>query len=211
MPTFEQAREWYSGADSVHDFDHIRRVYRMAERLGPGEGADMELLHAAVLLHDAQGSAPGQSGRRSHHLASAEFAGGILSAEGWPEERIAAVQHCIRAHRFRGTGEGPETAEARVLFDSDKLDVIGAIGVARVIGYCAIRGQPFYAQPSAQFLETGEKEPGEAHTAYHEYLFKLRKIKDVLFTPAARALALERDAYLAEYFKRLGEEIEGIR
>jgi uncharacterized protein len=209
MPSIEEARGWYAATDAVHDFDHILRVYHMAERLGPLEGADMGILRAAALLHDAEGTAPGSVERKSHHLASAEFAARVLTAEGWTEERIAAVQHCIRAHRFRGTGEGPQSPEARVLFDADKLDVLGAVGVARTVAYATLNHQPVYAEPSARFLSSGELEPGEPHSAYHEYLFKLRKIKDRMFTVAARALAEERDAYLAEYFNRLGRDMRG--
>ncbi len=209
MPSIEQARGWYSSSDPVHDFDHILRVYRMAERLGPAEGADLRILRAAALLHDAEGTMPGSAERSSHHLASADFAARVLAEEGWGEEDIAAVQHCIRAHRFRGTGEGPQTAEARTLFDADKLDVLGAVGVARVVAYAALNGQPVYAQPSAQFLASGVKEPGEPHSAYHEFLFKLVKIKERLFSAAAREIAVEREAYLSEYFQRLAAEMDG--
>ncbi len=211
MLTLEQARDWYQDADPVHDFDHIRRVFHMAERLAEAEGADLEIVRAAALLHDAEGSAPGGEERMSHHHRSAAFAADVLKAEGWPAERSAAVQHCIRAHRFRSDGETPQTLEARILFDADKLDVLGAIGVARVVAYAALNGQPFYAQPSPSFLANGEKEPGEMHSAYHEYIFKLRKIKDRLFTPTARAFALERDAYLEQYFQQLQAELTGER
>ncbi len=209
-PTLQQARAWYQDADPIHDFEHVERVYRMAETLAKSEGADIEIVRAAALLHDAEGSASGAETRTSHHHRSAEFAGQILSQAGWPAGRIAAVQHCIRAHRFRSDGESPKTLEAQVLFDADKLDVLGAIGVARVIGYAALNHQPFYAQPSARFIESGEKEPGEPHSAYHEYLFKLRKIKDLLYTPKARELAQERDHYLHGYFQRLWAELSGI-
>jgi uncharacterized protein len=205
----EQARTWYTGADAVHDFDHVLRVYKMAERLGPAENADMEIVRAAALLHDAQGSTPGGDERLSHHLASAAFAADILTAEGWPLERIEAVQHCIRAHRYRDDREPPETIEAKVLFDADKLDVLGAIGVARVVGYALLAGQPIIAEPSEQFLKTGVKLPGEPHSAYHEYLFKLRNIKDRLFTASARKLAVERHAYLTQYFEQLKGEFNG--
>jgi uncharacterized protein len=211
MPTIEQAQGWYAEADPVHDFDHVLRVYRMAERLAKEEGADLEIVQAAALLHDAEGSAPGSETRKSHHHRSADFAGTVLTLEGWPVERIAAVQHCIRAHRFRNDGDTPQTLEARILFDADKLDVLGAIGVARTIAYATLNNQPFYAQPSRQFLETGEKEPGEPHSSYHEYLFKLRKIKDLLFTPSARALAIDRDTYLKQFFLQLAEELNGER
>jgi len=209
MPTLRQARDWYAQADSVHDFDHVLRVYHLAEELAHIEGADLEIVRAAALLHDAEGSHPAGEGRKSHHHESAAFAEEILRAEGWPTERIAAVPHCIRAHRYRSDGEHPATLEAKVLFDADKLDVLGAIGVARVIAYAAIRGTPFYAPPSEKFLQTGVEEDGEPHSAYHEYLFKLRKVKARLFTRRAVSMAEERERYLAEYFTRLIEEIEG--
>ena len=211
MPTIEQARAWYTQADPVHDFDHVLRVYRMAERLAAAEGADLEIVRAAALLHDTGETTPGAEERSSHHFAAADFAAQVLQAEGWPTERIAAVQHCIRAHRFRDNRQPPATPEAKVLFDADKLDVLGAIGVARAVAYATLAGEPVYAKPSARFLQSGEKDPGEPHSVYHEYLFKLRKIKDRLFTPTARALAVERDAYIAQYFEQLQAELNGER
>jgi len=209
MPTLEQVRPYYASADPVHDFDHILRVLALAERIGLAEGADLEILRAAVLLRDASGAAPNDpEGRTTHQHASAEIAREVLWAEGWPEERIAAVQHCIRAHRFRGT-EAPQSLEAKILFDCDKLDVLGAIGVARTVAYAALAGEPLTGMPSEKFLATREKEPGEPHTPYHEFLFKLSRLKDRLYTPTARALAADRHRYLAEYFDRLALEVKG--
>jgi len=209
MPSLEQARAWYSHSDAVHDFDHILRVYRMAEKLAQAEGADLEIVRAAALLHDAEGTTPGADSRAEHHHASAGFAAEVLGAEGWSAERITAVQHCIRAHRFRDRSEPPQTLEAKILFDADKLDVLGAIGVARVIGYATLAGQPWYAEPSEQFLRSGQEMPGEAHSSYHEHLFKLRKVRERMFTAAARQIADERLRYLDEFFKRLIAEWNG--
>jgi uncharacterized protein len=207
MPTIEQARTWYTNSDPVHDFDHILRVYRMSERLALAEGADLEIVRAAALLHDAEGSNPDDAAKRAtHHHASADFAAQVLTAEGWQPQRIAAVQHCIRAHRFRDTSEPPQTLEAEIIFDADKLDAIGAVGVARVIAYSARASRPFYAPPSEQFLLTGKKEAGEAHTSYHEHLFKLSKIKQRMFTKTGKAIAEERHQYLEEFFNRLVAE-----
>jgi uncharacterized protein len=211
LPDIEQARSLYASADAVHDFDHVLRVYRMAERLALAEGADLEIVRAAALLHDAEGTMPGADSRTDHHLASAEAAAEVLRLEGWGPERIAAVQHCIRAHRYRDTSEPPRTIESKVLFDADKLDVLGAIGVARVIAYATLAGQPWYAGPSEQFKQTGKEEPGEPHSSYHEHLFKLRKVRDRMFTATARAIATERLRYLDEYFERLIDEWDGKR
>ncbi len=212
MPDIETARSWYASADAVHDFDHVLRVYRMAERLARAEGADLEIVRAAALLHDAEGAAPGEGSlRENHHHASADFAARILKAEGWSAERIAAVQHCIRAHRYRDRSEPPQTIEAKILFDADKLDVLGAIGVARVIAYATLDGKPFYHPPSPQFLETGQEQSGEPHSAYHELLFKLRKVRQRMFTATARRIAARRLRYLDGYFERLIDEWDGKR
>jgi uncharacterized protein len=212
MPTIEQASEWYTDTDPVHDFGHIQRVYWMAEKIGSAENADMEIVRAAALLHDAEDSAPGGDGseRANHHNASALFARRILEAEGWSEERIARVQHCIRAHRFRGKEEPPSSIEAKAIFDSDKLDVLGAVGVARTIAYAVLDHKPVYSEPSLQFIQTGKEIPGELHSSYHEYLFKLSKVKDRLFTATGKKIAEQRHAFLVEYYERLANEMKGL-
>ena len=206
MPTIAEASLWYPANDPTHGFAHIRRVYALCERLGQEEGTDLKILRAAALLHDAES---GFDVREEHHLASARFARQILYAKGWPDDQISAVQHCIRAHRFRDNTETPKTLEAKILFDADKLDVIGAVGGARTIAFDVVVNQPIFAEPSPRFLETGEKEPGEPHSSYHEYLFKLSKIKDRLYTSTAQALANERHQFMAEYFYRLAAEERG--
>jgi uncharacterized protein len=210
--TLETARAWYNDADPVHDFSHIERVYHMATRLAKAEGANLDIVQAAALLHDAEGSAPGEdnhSGRANHHLSSAEFARQILLQANWPEDRIEAVQHCIRAHRFRSGREEPKTIEAKVLFDADKLDVLGAIGAARTIAYAVLDGQPVFAEVSEQFRKTGEKLPGEPHSSYHEYIFKLRNVKSRMFTETGKKIARSRHQYLANFYKRLQKEYKG--
>ena len=215
MLTLEDARAWYSGEDSVHGFDHIQRVCRLAQRLAQEESADQEIVYAAALLHDAQEPerpdrvAVGLGGRQEHHHTSANFARQVLQAEGWPAERAEAVLHCIRAHRFRDPSERPATLEAQVLFDADKLDAIGAVGAARAIAFSAQNGAPFYAPPSPAFLTKGQLEPGELHSAYHEYLYKLSRLKERLFTSAARNLAEERHQVMAAFFARLQQEAQG--
>ena len=208
MISVELARTWYPEEDSVHGFDHILRVYQMACRLAQEEGADLEIVAAAALLHDAQPleNLPANT-RQDHHLTSTQFAAQILEREGWPADRIKAVQHCIRAHRFRDDSQQPETLEAQVLFDADKLDAIGAIGVARAIAYAAQKGQPAFFEPSNDFLTSGNRQSGEPHSAYHEYIFKLSILKDRLFTVTAKQIASERHQYMVDFFNRLRLEL----
>ena len=213
MPTVETARAWYPQNDPVHGFDHILRVYRMAERLALAEGADMEIVQAAALLHDVSGGQPSaESGhRKTHQHTAADFARQVLQSEAWADDRIQAVEHCIRAHRFRDEREPPQTIEAQVLFDADKLDAIGAIGAIRAIGYAILAEQPLHSEPSQHFLETGEKEPGEPHTPYHEHLFKLHKLKDRMFTRSGRALAEKRHIFLVAFFEQWQAELRAER
>ncbi len=208
MPTIEQAREWYPADDPVHGFDHVLRVMRIAERLGAQLGADLEVVRSAALLHDAAGAMPGGHGRESHEKDSAALARSVLESEGWEADRIEAVLHCIRAHRYRGR-EMARSLEAQVLFDADKLDVLGAFGVARTIGYAIQAGQPVYAEPSQQFLESGELELDEPHSAYHEYLYKLRKVEARLHTEPARRMAAARQGVMKAFFEQLAAEARG--
>ncbi|MBL6964986.1 MAG: HD domain-containing protein [Anaerolineales bacterium] len=221
MPSIETARSWYLRTDPVHGFDHILRVFRMAEQLAEAEGADIEIVRAAALLHDVDGSqqpalreneGSAISGQRKmHQHSAANFARQILQSENWAEARIQAVEHCIRAHRFRDEREQPQTIEAQVLFDADKLDAIGAIGAVRSIGYAVLAEQPLHAKLSQQFLETGEKEPNEPHTPYHEHLFKLSKLKDRMFTASGRTLAEERHNFLEAFFEQWQAELRSER
>ncbi|MFH1632959.1 MAG: HD domain-containing protein [Chloroflexota bacterium] len=163
---------------------------------------------AAALLHDAAGPGSGNY-RLEHHHASAAFARQVLATEGWPEERIRAVEHCIRAHRFRHQSEPPQTLEAKIIFDADKLDSIGAVGAVRAISYSVHARQLMYGNLSEQFVKTGEKELGEPHTPYHEFGFKLTKLKDRMYTPTARGMAKDRHHFLEAFFARLQAELEG--
>ena len=218
MPTIEEARRWYPADDPVHGFDHVLRVYQLAEHLALAEGADLEIVRAAALLHDAAppDDHPGESGtvviagRIQHHQAAAQFARQVLRERGWPDERIAAVQHAIRAHRFRDDSEQPQTLEAMVLFDADKLDAIGAIGAARAVAYAAQHHQPAYATPSEHFRQSGQTEPGESHSAYHEYIYKLSKLIDRFYTVSGRRLAEVRHRRMSAFFEQLAAEVSGI-
>lgn len=208
MPTLEEAREYYPADDPVHGLSHVLRVYRLCELIGQKENADLRILRAAALLHDVEGDV---DFREDHHLAAAAFADRTLRQEGWEEEDIQAVLHCIRSHRFRDNQEEPETLEAQILFDADKLDAIGAVGVARAVAYAIRAGMDVYAPPSPHYLRTGELAEGESQTVAHEYLFKLRHIKDRIYTKTGRALAEERHQRMVDFFEGWMEEIGEYR
>jgi len=200
----EEARSHYEGADAVHDFDHVLRVLALAERLAEAEGANLEIVRTAALLHDM---ARGQGDRLAtdHAQAGAEMARRLLS--GQPPEKVDAVAHAIAAHRFR-TDPAPQTVEARVLHDADKLDAIGAIGVARAFAYGGHEGQCLWAEVRSGYQETVDTR--REHTPVHEYHMKLVKIRDRLLTDSARRLAEERHAFMVAFFARLDLEVRGL-
>jgi len=206
MLTIELARTLYPAADSAHDFDHVLRVVKLAEHIARCEGAQVDIVRAAALLHDV-GLAEGRAG---HEASSARRARAILREHGYDEEFIEAAAHAIESHRFRA-GPAPRTLEARVLFDADKLDSIGAIGVARAFAFGGQRGQKLWADvsPAEADLMNGVGADPDQHTAVHEYHVKLKKIKDRLLTAAGRAIAAERHAYMAGFYEQLNREVKG--
>jgi uncharacterized protein len=203
--SIEEARQHYRGSDAVHDFDHVLRVLALAERLAPAEGADEEIVRAAVLLHDVARDERGEARGVDHAQAGAERARLLLA--GQPAERVEAVAQAIAAHRFR-RGPAPDTPEARVLHDADKLDAIGALGVARAFAFGGRAGQRLWAEVPPGYGE-GEVARGE-HTPVHEYHMKLTRIQDRLLTEGARQIARERHAFMVAFFERLELEVRGL-
>lgn len=208
MITIAEARRLYEGADAVHDFDHVLRVHRLAERIARAEGADLSIVRAATLLHDicrAEGAATGGD----HAALGAKRAREILT--GQPDATVAAVVHAVAAHRFR-TDPEPATLEARVLFDADKLDAIGAVGVARAFAYGGAQGQRLWAPHESVDLDRWDAEGDDLadHTPVHEFVVKLSRIRDRLFTPTASAIAVDRHDVMVAYFERLSQEVQGV-
>jgi len=208
----EQARQYYDQADSAHDFDHILRVLHLVERIGVAEGADMEILRTAALLHDI-GRAEEIRDGVCHAEIGAEKAREVLAE--WPPDKVEAVAHAIATHRFRNDA-APQTLEARILYDADKLDCIGAIGVARAYAVGGLMGQRLWAGVDPEYLQTrwenkalAREDLSSDHTPVHEFAFKLSRIKDTLFTPTAKKIAEERHRFMAEFYRRLEAEVKG--
>jgi uncharacterized protein len=227
----EAARQLYERAGSGHDFDHALRVLQVARRIALAEGADLAIVSAAALLHDiGEGE-----GRKDHHLLGAAMTREILREQ--PPEFVDAVAHAIEAHRFRAD-PAPRTLEARVVSDADKLDAIGAIGVARVFAHAGSRGTALWrepwreiasvstsapppsktqdareeesrpvADPASLDASTGPRLLGAGYTPVHEYVYKLRRIPEHLYTSTARAMAAGRMEFMQYFFDRLDREM----
>lgn len=209
--TIEQARPLYAGSDSAHDFEHILRVMRMAEYLAQHEGGDVEICCAAALLHDIArheedtSAGQGEPVVMDHAQVSAEDARAFLLQNGADKEFAARVAEAIRSHRFRGTMQ-PETLEAKILYDADKLDSIGAIGVARAYAVCGVLNQKLFSEPKADAVATRQQHNAE-HTPVDEFNVKLKHLRDRFFTPSARKIADERHAYMVGFFQELTKEV----
>jgi uncharacterized protein len=205
MITIEFARSLYpADADSAHDFDHVLRVVTLADRIAQAEGADRDVVRAAALLHDIGLD----EGRAGHEASAARRATEIMSEQGYTENFCAAVAHAIESHRFR-SGPMPQTLEAQVLFDADKLDAIGAIGVARAFAFGAYRGQKLWGVVPPDYVDQPAGADPSQHTAVHEFHVKLSKIKDRMFTTTGKQIAAERHTFMVKFYEQLDREVRG--
>jgi uncharacterized protein len=206
--SIDDARRLYVAGGGGHDFDHVLRVLALAERIAAAEGADLAVVRTAALLHDVAES----EDRDAHHRLGAQRARELLAGE--PQAFVDAVAHCIEAHRFRHDPQ-PQTLEAQVLSDADKLDSIGAIGVARAFAYGEAAGTALWRKSLAEIerenvdARRGPQELGEDYTPSHEFVAKLDRIPDRLRTRVAREIAEERRRFMRAFFERLDREALG--
>ena len=215
--TVAEAQQLYAAGDAAHDFDHVLRVMQLAARIAAAEGADATVVRLAALLHDAPAPAAmaGASiniiaGRQAHHLAAAAHARRLLATRGLDEVRTANVVHCIEAHRYRDRSIQPETLEARCLYDADKLDGIGAIGVARAFAFAGAHDNRLWTEPWTAAPPDETQPYGAEYTPVHEFVYKLQRVLAALHTPSARIIGAERHTFMARFFDQLDQEMLGL-
>lgn len=214
--SLEQARALYVSGDAAHDFDHVLRVTRLAEEIAQAEGADVTVVRLAALLHDVPVSQPdvqdgeASTGRSAHHLAAADHARRLLAPAGLGTSRLDNIVHCIEAHRFRDQTIQPATLEAKCLYDADKLDSMGAFGVARCFAYAGAHDSRLWHEPWRAAPPHQERPQGADYTPVHEFVYKLRRLQETLFTPAGRAMGRSRHEFMETFFERLDQEAAGF-
>lgn len=190
-------------SDAAHDLEHTRRVVANARALARVEGADLAVVLPAAWLHDCV-SVPKDSPQRP--LASrlaAETAATWLTTAGYPRPLVPAVAHAIAAHSFTA-GIAPESAEARVVQDADRLDALGAIGIARCLMLGATMGRPLY-DPAEPFPV--RRQPDDGRSSIDHFFTKLLRLASTMTTAAGRAEAERRTTTMRAYLRELGREI----
>jgi uncharacterized protein len=200
------ARQHLAGDPGSHDWEHTLRVYRLCADLGPREGADLAVLLVAALLHDiGRGHQDASRGAVCHAERGAAMSAALVAELPLTQAQKRNVVHCVRAHRFRRQPH-PETIEAKVLFDADKLDAIGAVGIARTYQFAGEVGARLH-NPNHDVRNT--RAYSREDTGYREYQVKLRHIQRRMLTKAGRRVAEGRHRFMIRFFERFLKEVEG--
>ena len=197
-------REKLGSSGGCHDFDHTLRVLANAEMLLKElPEADGFTVRMAVLLHDlARPDEDEANGKVCHASLGAEYAAAYLKSRNFPAGLTDSICSAVRRHRYRGN-DYPQTIEEKIVFDADKLDSLGAVGVGRAFlfaGKCGARLHNSRCEALSNPAYSLED------TAYREYLVKLCKLSDVILTDPARQIAEKRLKVMQEFFANLCAE-----
>lgn len=197
-------RDSAQSADVAHDLEHIRRVVGNARAITAAEGGMLEVVIPAAWLHDCV-VLPKDSGERaSASRLAAEAATAFLKETGYPAGYLAGIVHAIEAHSFSAKIP-PETLEARIVQDADRLDAIGAIGIARCLMLGGALGKPLY-DPVEPLPE--RRPPDESRYVIDHFYKKLLRLAEMMTTESGRQEAERRTAFMRAYLAQL--ELEAI-
>lgn len=189
----KEAEKFYKDNDPAHDFLHVERVYKIAEKIGKKEKADLSVLLPAVLLHDL----------RKPVSRAIPIARKILRKLKFEKKRAEKILHAIEAHSF-SHGAKAKSLEAKILQDADRLDALGAIGIARCFAFGATMGRQFYSEKDT-FCST--RAPNDSRYTLDHFYKKLLTLKQKLHTKTAKKIAAKRHKFLLEFLKELESEL----
>lgn len=191
--------------DSAHDTEHVYRVlYNAMEIAKQEEYVDYDVLISACLLHDIGRKEEYDTLNSCHAQIGAVKAEKFLLDNHFDKEFVDKVTHCILCHRFRNNNV-PKTIEAKILFDADKLDVTGAIGIARTLVFRGQVSEPLYNLDADGKVSNGEND--SAPSFFKEYKFKLEKLYDKFYTKHGAELAKMRQQAAISYYENLLSEV----
>lgn len=197
----------FATAPKCHDWDHTERVLHNALKIQETEGGCREIIEVAALMHDyARPEEMESKGRLCHAAAGAELTRALLPKFGFSDSTfIEHIAQCVLCHRYRNN-HIPQTIEAKIIFDADKLDSIGAIGVGRAFHFAGRFAARVHNTKEDAVNSTSYS---ENDSAYREFLVKLHKIHEKLLTKAGRQMGEERHIYMLEFFDQLNKEVYG--
>lgn len=189
--------------DTAHDIDHVLRVVKNAKMILENEEADREVVIAAAWLHDCVIVSKDHPDRKKASVLAAEKAVEFLSQINFPDDKIEQVQHAIEAHSF-SAGITPETIEAKIVQDADRLDAIGAIGIARCLIIGGKLDRPLYdaADPLSE-----NRTPDDSIWTIDHFYEKLFKLPGMMHTQTAKKEAKRRVRFMEDYLQELKREI----
>jgi len=194
--------------DSAHDKHHIYRVLNSAVDIFRHESsACFDVLAAACLLHDIGRKAEIENPATCHAKAGSEMAYAFLLSLKWPVEKACHVRECIASHRYR-VNHPPKTIEAKILFDADKIDAAGAIGIARTLIYKGTLDRLLYEVDDRGSIITDNNGTNKL-SFFQEYNFKLKKIYDLFYTERAKEIATQRQKAAVDFYNGLFNEVSG--
>lgn len=191
----EYARSIFEGDASGHDFDHTLRVFHTATRLAEEEGADLQTVQLAALLHDVD-----------DRKLSPETCEGKLRAVKFlqenhiPQEKIREIVDIISRISFSAKLAPPESIEGKCVQDADRLDAMGAIGIARTFAFGGSRGRRMH-----------DPEGKDQNASIQHFYDKLLLLKEGMHTPTGRRMAQQRDEYMRRFLEQFYAEWDGLR
>ncbi|MEN6474328.1 MAG: HD domain-containing protein [Syntrophaceae bacterium] len=202
----DYCRDVFSVSKLSHNWDHTERVFNLCMHIGAIEGADLQILALAAYLHDIGRSHQDRSkGEICHAEEGARMAREILASYAIDPAKKDNIIHCVLTHRYRNS-HVPQSLEAKVLFDADKLDAIGAVGIARAYLFAGEVGAMLH-NPHCNPHDTRPYTKDD--TGYREFTVKLSHIKDRMLTSEGRRMAQERHAFMEAFFERFLKEHAG--
>lgn len=189
--------------DSAHDFEHIMRVYKNAQKLCKKEKANEKLVLCAALLHDIVSYPKSDKRSKNSSVDSAKKAKTILKKYDFLENEIILISDAIRDHSF-SQKRTPQTIEGKILQDADRLDALGAIGIARVFATGGLLKRPFYNSDDP-FCK--KRNPDDKTWTVDHFFQKLLKLESLMNTKSGKLEAKKRTRFLKEFLKQLKQEI----
>lgn len=192
--------------DSAHDNEHVYRVLYLALDVAKYEtNVDMDVLIISCLLHDIGREEQFKNPKLCHAIVGSEKAFEYLIKNGFCEKTANLIKECILTHRFRSDNP-PNSIEAKILFDADKLDVTGAIGIARTLIYKGIVSEPLYSVDNNGNVMDGSNDTETSF--FQEYKYKLENIYDKFYTNRGHEIAQERKQSAVSFYNSVLSEIK---